>query len=455
MTDEGMHRREFLRRLLGSGLMLPALGGFSLLSGMRSAAAASQAGDYRALVCLYLHGGNDSFNMVVPRSGRAYERYRRTRGNLSVAKETLLAIEPRHTQAADYGLHPSLEPLVEPFEEGDLAILANLGTLLEPLDAEQARRRPDRLPPQLFSHSDQTFQWQAGFPHASQALGWGGRMADLLQHLNGEVALPMNITLAGDNLFLTGEQVVQYALGVEGPEGLDVLVDDDPVARAVRTLLRRRSRHRLERQFAAVQLRSIELHDLIASALEEQKPLQTEFPQSELGRQLSMVARMIASRERLGLGNGRQVFLVSAGGWDTHDRQNQAHPQLLANLAGCMRAFREAMLELGEHQAVTLFTASEFGRTLTSNGDGSDHGWGGHQLVQGGAVLGGDIYGEIPEMVVGGREDLGDGRIVPATAAAQYSATLARWFGVRESQLQGLFPHLQNFDSADLGFMQA
>lgn len=312
MKEEYLHRREFLRRMLGGGLLLPALAGLPLLSAVRSASAAAQADDYRALVCLYLNGGNDSFNMVVPRHGQPYDQYRRTRGNLSVAKETLLPLEPRHAQAADYGLHPSLEPLVEPFEAGDLAIVANLGTLLEPLTAEQARRSPDRLPPQLFSHSDQTFQWQAGFPHASRALGWGGRMADLLRPLNGEAGRLMNITLAGDNLFLAGEQVVQYALDGEGPEGLEVLADEDPVASAVRTLLARRSRHLLERPFAAVQLRSIELHELISSALDEQPPLATVFPQSELGRQLSMVARMIAIRGRLGMDTGRQVFLVSA-----------------------------------------------------------------------------------------------------------------------------------------------
>ena len=448
-------RREFMRRLLGGVLLLPGGAGLSLL-GMpgRTLAAPGDAGDYRALVCLYLHGGNDSFNMLVPTAPAAHARYRRTRGNLAIPRESLLPIQPAHAQALEYGFHPSLEPLHRYFVEGDLAVVANLGTLLEPVTREQARRNPERLPAQLFSHSDQTFQWQTANPGSLDPLGWGGRMADLMQSMNGEALLPMNITLAGESLFLTGRKVVQYALDPEGPEALEML-NDDPVAGALMRLFEIRRAHLLQRQFARVQRRSIELQGLVSGVLETEAPLETPFPDSGLGRQLAMVARMIAARERFGIGKGRQLFLVAKGGWDTHDRQNQDQPQLLVDLAASMSAFQQAMVESGSAGSVTLFTASEFGRTLTSNGDGTDHGWGGHQMVLGGAVRGGDIYGEIPEMVLDGEDDLGDGRIIPTLSTDQYAATLARWFGVPQSELGQLFPQLARFETDDLGFMGA
>jgi len=448
-------RREFMRRLLGGALLLPGGSALSLL-GLpgRSLAAPEDVGDYRALVCIYLHGGNDSFNMVVPTAPAAHERYRRTRGNLAVPRETLLPIQPVHAQALEYGFHPSLEPLHRHFADGELAVVANLGTLLEPVTREQARRHPERLPAQLFSHSDQTFQWQTANPGSLDALGWGGRMADLTQSFNGGALLPMNITLAGESLFLAGRKVVQYALDPAGPEALEML-NDDPVAGALMQLFESRRAHLLQRQFARVQRRSIELQALVSAVLEAEVPLETSFPDSDLGRQLAMVARMIAARWHFGLDKGRQLFLAAKGGWDTHDRQNQDQPLLLADLAACMSAFQQAMVETGNAGSVTLFTASEFGRTLTSNGDGTDHGWGGHQMVLGGAVHGGDIYGEIPEMVVDGEDDLGDGRIIPTLSVDQYAATLARWFGVPQSELGRLFPQLDRFETDDLGFMGA
>lgn len=448
-------RREFMGRLLGgaallqTGSALPLLG----LSG-RALALAEEATDYRALVCVYLHGGNDSFNMLVPTASAAYRRYADTRGNMAVPREALLPIRPARPQALDYGLHPALEPLLQPFAKGDLAVVANLGTLLEPITREQAWRAPNRLPPQLFSHSDQTYQWQTGNPGGLEPLGWGGRMADRLQSLNGGAPLPMNITLAGESTFLAGEKVVQYALDAEGPERLEML-EDGVVAEALLQLLEAADEHILQRQFVRVQRRSIELQELLSQALERVPPPEVAFPDTPLGRQLEMVARMIDARGQFGLERGRQLFLVAKGGWDTHDRQNRDQPALLADLAACMSAFHQAMAQSGNGRAVTLFTASEFGRTLTSNGDGTDHGWGGHQMVLGGAVRGGDIYGEIPEMVVGGKDDLGDGRIIPTLSADQYSATLARWFGMPEGELEALFPRLNRFDTADLGFMEA
>ena len=453
---KGLTRRRFLQRMLGGAAALPAglaLGGLPRLA----EAAPAGARDYRALVCLYLHGGNDSFNMVVPRSGPGYRRYAASRGNLAVARDSLLPIEPATAQADDYGLHPALAPLLDHFERGDLAVVANVGMLPRPMTAEEARRYPAELPPQLFSHSDQAAQWQTGLPWHSNGLGWGGRMMDLLQPLNQDFDLPPAITLADESLFLVGEDVVQYNLSPWGPEGLEVLGEgeDDPVAAAFLALLRRPRRNLLERQFVRVQRRAVDIYERISSLLDDQEDLATEFPDSDLGEQLAMVARVIAARGRLDQPAGRQLFFVAAGGWDTHDAQNQDQPVLYGDLAACMSAFQQAMDEIGARDAVTLFTASEFGRTLTSNGDGTDHGWGGHHLVLGGAVAGGEIHGEMPELTIGGPLDVDGGRLVPTIAQAQYSATLAGWFGLDEDQLLALFPHLERFERIDLGFMNA
>ncbi|WP_456373084.1 DUF1501 domain-containing protein [Thiolapillus sp.] len=446
-------RRNFLGQLAGTALALPA--GLMAPWG-RLLADPPAVSDYRALVCVYLFGGNDSSNMVVPMEPASHQQYQNIRGSLAVPRDQLLALPTRSSQRTDYGFHPALEPLHSLYGDGELAVVANLGTLLEPVTRQSILAGQAALPPQLFSHSDQTFQWQTGIPDSQQPLGWGGRMADLFAPIHSSL-LPMNITLTGQSVFLSGRQTVQYALADSGPEGMEgANGDGGPIDVAVRSLLAQSRDNLLEKQFIRVQKRSMDLYELISDVLEQQNPLNTVFPQTYLGRQLSMVARMISSRAQMGgAGLARQVFLVGMGGFDTHDNQNGAQPQLLGDLAAALRAFRDALAETGELGNVTTFTASEFGRTLTNNGDGTDHGWGGNQLVMGGAVQGGDIYGTMPDLTLEGPDDAGDGRLIPSLSTDQYDATLARWFGLSDADLQQLFPYLSRFDSSDIGFMQA
>ncbi len=440
-------RRRFLHGVAGGSLALMGPWG-------RLLAAPPVASDYRALVCIYLFGGNDSANMVVPREISSHAEYQNIRGSLAVPREQLLPIQSVSSQRTEYGLHPALEPLHSMYNDGELAIVANMGTLLEPVTRQQIIAGQAALPPQLFSHSDQTFQWQTGIPDSQQPVGWGGRLADLFADSFSSL-LPMNITLTGQSVFLAGRQTVQYALSESGPESLEAASGDGgPVDLAIRALLAQPRQNLLEKQFIGVQKRSMDLYELISGALEQQSPLNTVFPESDLGRQLAMVVRMISSRAEMGgAGLGRQIFLVGTGGFDTHDNQNSAQPQLLADLAASLRAFRDGLAEVGELNNVTTFTASEFGRTLTNNGDGTDHGWGGHQLVMGGAVRGGDIYGVMPDLALEGPDDAGDGRLIPTLSTDQYDATLARWFGLNDADLHELFPHLSRFDSTDIGFM--
>jgi uncharacterized protein (DUF1501 family) len=414
---------------------------------------AHPAADYRALVCVDLAGGNDSFNLLVPTSAADHGAYMAARGNLGIPASQLLPIQPARPQGRTFGLHPAVPELQALFAAGRLAFVVNVGTLLAPLTKAQYRSHAVPRPAQLFSHSDQAVQWQAPSADAAGGHGWAGRLGDLLLSLNGGSALSPSITLAGSTRLLQGENVVPYGLGTQGSVALTGFSGPRGQRRlaALRQILRLPHGHPMEAHFADLQEQAIELDAVIRTALAAQGSLATPFPNNSLGRQLHMVARMIGVRQTLGV--ARQVFFVRLGGFDTHSDQLAFHPQLLSTLALALKAFQDAMAELGTTDAVTTFTTSEFGRTLGSNGSGSDHGWGGNQLVLGGAVRGRDLYGTWPSLASDGPDDLGRGRILPTTAVEQMGATLARWFGLPANEMATVFPRLGRFASADLGFM--
>ena len=435
--------------LAGSGLSL-----VRDLNAMQEAASGNpEALDYRALVCVYLAGGNDSFNLLVPTNASDHAAYMASRGNLGIAANELLPINPINPQGRTFGMHPSTAELQAMFEAGQMSFVVNMGTLLEPTTRAQYRAGSVAKPQQLFSHSDQTTQWQAQSAAAEGVHGWAGRMGDLLLPMNNGSPLSPSITLSGSTRLLQGQSVVPYALGTSGSVQLTGFSGTRGTRRltAFRQLLQKRQVQVMETQYADLQTEAMELDSLIRTALASQSALATVFPNNSLGNQLKMVARMIGLRNTLGV--SRQVFYVRLGGFDTHSDQISFHAQLLSTLSLCLKAFQDAMLELGTTSSVTTFTTSEFGRTLGSNGNGSDHGWGGNQMVMGGAVRGKDLYGTWPSLIVDGADDVGRGRIIPTTAVEQMSATLARWFGVAPSDLATLFPRLARFASSDLGFM--
>ncbi len=453
MNSKPATRRHFLKQFMGVTAAVPlGLGLWPSLS-----RADLSFSDYKALVCIFLYGGADSANMIVPVSQPDFNLYSTVRGGLGVAQNSLLPISPANSQVADYGFNGSFAPLHPLFESGDMAVVANVGSLVEPVTKAQILAKEASLPPQLFSHSDQQFQWATSISDSRLPIGWGGRIADLFGSVNGSDALSMNVTLAGQSVFLTGQQVVQYALSSEGPEALAIhefSEPGEPLHDAIQRWLERDYGNMLQREFVRVQNRAISLDQTISTALEQFPQLNTQFPDSELGANLSMAARMIQARDLIGVAPARrQIFLVGAYGWDTHDAQNRVLPGLLANLSSSMAAFNSAMKEIGQDDSVTTFTSSEFGRTLTNNGDGTDHGWGGHQLVLGGSVQGGDIYGTMPDLTLAGPDDAGEGRIIPTLGADQFNATLARWFGVPDADIEALFPNLSRFSQHDLGFM--
>lgn len=412
--------------------------------------------DYRALVCVFLHGGNDSFNMLVPRSNAEYNVYRNARQNLAIAQEELLAIDPLTSDGALYGLHPVMGATRTLFENGAAAFVANVGPLVEPTTRDQYFGQSVVVPSQLFSHNDQQAQWHTLKGANTSKTGWAGRMADLIRTSVADQQMATNASLSGTSLFQSADETVAYVMGRQGPllfEGF-AADPDDPLyqqRQAFSRVVNAQYGSIYERGFAEVQRRAIESADVVSAAIAGAPALTAVFPDSALGVQLSTVAKLIASRDQLQM--KRQIFFVGTGGFDSHDDQNLNQPGLLQNVSDSIAAFYTATVELGIADSVTTFTQSDFGRTLTSNGDGTDHAWGGNQLVVGGSVQGRDIFGTFPLLEIDGADDVGGGRMIPTTSADQFAATLALWFGIPDADLNIVAPHIDNFGQRDLGFM--
>ena len=462
MAMNNMKRRKFLRQslLVAGGL------GSCVLSGplhMAKALAKQRAfDDYKALVCVFLFGGNDAFNTLVPRSEVEHSVYVESRQNLSIASSTLLPITALTSDGAEYGLHPAMAEFQAMFDSGRMAIMANVGTLIEPVTLQQYRDREAgavSLPNPLFSHNDQMDLWHSTpLPQAERTSGWAGRTADMITPLENAAVLPMNLSLRGSNLFQVGVDTIPYGLSPGGATLYSGLAGGTRVEAARLQLfesqIERQYRHVLVQAYADLQRRAFDLSTEVGAAVDSVPAPATPFPvKNPLGDMLSGVAKIIAARNALGA--SRQIFFVGLGGFDTHSAQAENQPELLAKVAQALGAFNTATDELGVSANVTTFTASEFGRTLTSNGDGTDHGWGGHHFIMGGAVRGQDIYGVMPSLELDGPDDTGDGRIIPTTSVDQYGATLLRWFGLTEVELNTVFPNLANFGSDDLGFMRS
>jgi len=464
-------RRGFLRRslaaLAGGSAFFAAPCSLSLLNA--AWAQSTPAGDdYKALVCVFLLGGNDGYNLVVPRSNNEYAAYANRRRGLTLPREALLPINPLEGANFALGLHPALSELQALFEGGRLALLANVGALLEPVSRQQYDQRSARLPPQLFSHNDQQTFWQsleARSPvDTTPASGWGGRIADLLHSRGNPTAtLAMNLSLAGSNPFQVGRATDALSVDVGAIRSIEVDIDPSAAGEVVAQLAQAHPNLLVE-SYRRRLLGAVDDYRVLAQALANAVPLTTEFPAPPaegaaaadrfafaLGRQLRRAAELISVRRALG--QRRQIFFCSLGGFDTHDAQMTDQPQLLAGLSRALKAFHAATLELGVDTDVTTFAATEFGRSLTSNGDGSDHGWGNHLFLLGGAVRGRRVFGAMPDLSPSSQDIAADGNLIPRIAVDQYGATLARWFGVADDALDLVFPNLHAFERRDLGFM--
>lgn len=437
------------------------------LRSIRAAAANNpdldQAGNFKALVCLFLYGGNDANNFIVPNDTTDYNAYAAARQALALPQASLLPISPlTYSDGRTFGLHPALvdtpnavglpnlSGLQSLFAQGKLALVNNVGTLVAPVTRANFLNGTAALPPQLFSHNDQAVHWQTSVPDQPPRTGWGGRMADLLISLNGTAQISMSISLAGTNTFQVGNQVFQYQTSPYGVVNLNGY--SGSTMTTIDGLLSQPHLNLFENEFAKITRRSLDNNALLSTALAG-VTLNTFFPANNyLADQLKMIAKLIAARSSLGM--SRQIFFCSVGGYDTHGDQLTAHASLLTELNAALASFYQATVDLGVQNQVTTFTASDFGRTFpVNNGAGSDHGWGSHQLVLGGAVRGRDLYGHFPTLAVDGPDDTSDGRWIPTTSVDEYSATLAKWFGVSPTDMPTVFPNLSRFALPDLGFM--
>ena len=422
--------------------------------------AAATASDYKALVCLFLQGGNDANNLIIPTDTAGYAAYVAARSNLALPLASMLPITPRTSDGRTWALHPALSGIQGLFGAGKAGIMANVGTLVQPTTLTQYKSGKVPLPPQLFSHADQQVQWQSSVPDQKPTTGWGGRLADLVNAFNTSNQISMSISLAGTNFFQVGNQISQYAISSNGAITFSGTTGGNNPLRyqAQKDLFAQGQSALYDTAFAGISAGAIANSDLVNTVLAGAPVMTTVFPNTTLGNQLKMVAKLISTSASFGL--KRQVFFCQVGGYDLHAAQVNAadtttgsHATLFTQLSQALSAFYNSTVELGVANQVTAFTASDFGRTYSSNGDGTDHGWGNHQLILGGAVRGGDIYGAMPNLTVNGPDDTGRGRWIPTTSVDEYSATLASWFGVSPTDLSTVLPNISRFAHPNLGFL--
>jgi uncharacterized protein (DUF1501 family) len=468
-------RREFLIRTscaaLGAAALSSGMKKFGLISAM---AETNSPTDYRALVCIFLSGGNDGNNMVVPLDTAGYDTYytARNASGLALPKDVtggLLPITPS-SLASPFGLHPSLSELQTLFGDGHLAVVCNVGPLVQPISRTDYKNGAPR-PYQLFSHSDQVAQWQTSRADTREHVGWGGRTGDFTLSFNNGSSFPIVTSTAGQQLFGIGLNSRPLAIS-PAPTPLNQVLVLSGFSGSSSSVARRTAMDAIRGMDAEVTMvaatsDATQQAITIGQALSSDPALTTVFPATRLGNQLKQVAKLISLNQTSAtLSLNRQIFFCNLGGFDTHQNQLANQASLLTDLSQSMKAFYDATVELGVDSRVTTFTLSDFGRTLQPSGSGagsvgSDHGWGNHQFVLGSAVTGGDFYGVpgsnatvYPTLTLGGPDDTDTrGRWIPTCAIEQYAATLARWYGLSPTDVPTVFPLLDRFDPADLGFL--
>jgi uncharacterized protein (DUF1501 family) len=453
MTKFKKNRRDFMKMagLVSAGLSTAGSSLFNLkhLGALAGQNAIGGPGDYKALVCLYLGGGADSFNMLVPRGVSEYAEYATTRSNQALQRDNLLPISPMNIAGVEYGLHPSMTNIQSMFNNGNACMLSNVGTLVQHVTKQEIYDDQANLPLGLFSHSDQTNQWQTASPSERLIKGWAGRMSDMMHDINSNDVISMNVSFNGSNTFQSSDMNVEYTVNANGAvslNGYEDMYGAGPVRRdAIDKIIGFDHADPFKKTYNAKFRQTIDANLQFTEAINNVPDLNTQFSDDYLSQNFSMVSKIIAAHEELGF--KRQIFFLDFGNWDNHDEllNTQAYNLMVVDQA--LSEFNQALEELGMGNDVVTFTMSEFGRTLTSNGNGTDHAWGGNALGLGGPVKGKALYGEYPSLALNGELELGGGVLIPTTPNDLYFAELAMWYGVEPSELHNIFPNLSNFYS--------
>ena len=455
-----IHRRQFLGQAscfaLGSTTLLSTLSNLKFLNAASMAnSTTAMGGDYKALICILLSGGSDSHNMLVPRESGMYAHYAQTRNAVAIPRDQLHVLNN-----TDYGVHPAMGSIAQLFNNEKLSFISNIGTLVQPMIKDEVWQNEQLLPLGLFSHSDQIQQWQTSIPNSRNNIGWGGKIADLMSDMNSNDSISMNISLSGNNIFQTGNNSVEYALdpSTGGMEIYGYRESEFPDAfeaarnKAVDNLLDMHHEDIFKKTYVDVIKTSRDANIEFREAMEDTPYLADLFGNDEFSEALHLIGRIISARENLGM--QRQIFFVEFDGWDHHDELLNSQAEMLAVLDSGMKSLNDALERIGMSDCVTTFTCSEFGRTLTWNGNGTDHAWGGNVMVMGGPVQGMRIFGNYPSLELNSEYELGGGGIIlPTLSVDEYFAELALWFGVSPSDLQILFPNIGNFYNSASGQM--
>jgi len=421
----------------------------------------SNSNDYKAMVCILLAGGADTYNVLVPTESSEYADYQVTRGSLALDKD---ASNPAQLLDLDYddngrtfAVHAGMDKVRDMFDAGQLSFISNIGTLIEPIANEaEFDSGLKKLPLGLYSHSDQIMQWQTSVPQSRSAVGVGGRMADIMQDMNTIPSVSMNISLAGKNRFQTGNNYNEYSISRNttaaniGYDGFSSWWSDsgflnDVKNNVVNNTVEQEYNNIFHQTMASLTKQSAMSIEVFEKAFGNIIPLSTTFSDTNLSNDLKKIAETISVRSHLGA--NRQIFFVSIGGWDHHDNVIDNQNAMLPVVSNALWEFNQALTEIGVQNDVVTFTISDFARTLTSNGNGSDHAWGGNQMIMGGPVNGSQIFGNYPSLALNGNDlNLSSrGRILPTTSVDEFYAELALWFGVSPNDLDYILPNLCNF----------
>ncbi|MGE5356355.1 MAG: DUF1501 domain-containing protein [Deltaproteobacteria bacterium] len=466
MKHKNISRRDFLINLgkagIGAGILSQFMGYRSFANPLLFNNLLND--DYKVLVCFFQTGGNDSYNMLIP-LGSEYNQYQLTRSNLAIPEDQILKINPLNTGNRQFGLHPAMPEIQTLFENGDLSFISNIGTLIQYVDADQVRNNSAPVPLGLFSHVDQQQEWMTGKPHERDIRGWGGKIADHLNDMNPPDSISMNISLSGTNIFQVGDNTVEFSIGynesevgITGYENESWDGFDEAITKGIDRMLNQNHTDPFKKTYIDVIKSSRDGIKIYKNAMEETSELTTQFSENDVSRAFRIVSKLIKANNILGF--KRQIYFIEYGTWDHHDELLNNQNEMLREVSVAFSEFNNAMKVINMNDNVTLFSMSEFARTLTSNGNGTDHAWGGNVMVMGGGVRGKRIFGDYPTLDLGNELILWDGIVVPTLATDEYFTELAQWFGIQNSMIPQLFPNINNFYNLNsgtppIGFMKS